>query len=316
MNTTLRPAIISGNANPALAKAIVDQLSLSCIDEIKATVNTFPDGETKVQIHDNVRGRQVFVIQPTCSPANQHLMELFIMVDALRRASAREIIAVLPYFGYARQDRKDRSRVPISGKLVANLLTTSGVDRVLAMDLHAAQIQGFFDIPVDHLYATPLFIPDIKSLNLPNLMVLAPDEGGLKRASYYRTYLNCPLGFISKNRTTDDTVEITTMVGEVAGKDVIIVDDLTESAGTIIQAAKISKERGARSVRAYVTHGVLTAKGYDRLAATDVLDELVTTDTTPVQAAPRIRVISSAKLFASAINSISQNESVSALFEA
>lgn len=305
--------IFTGNANPKLAQEICDYIGIPLG---KATVTCFPDGETFVRIDENIRGRDVYIIQPTCSPANHHLMELFIMMDAARRASASRITAVLPFFGYARQDRKDQPRVPITAKLVANLLTESGANRILAMDLHAQQIQGFFDIPVDHLYASPVFSQYLAKLRAnTDLVVYSPDVGGMKMAAAYSQILNAPLGFVAKKRTSATDVEAFNLVGDVDNKDVLLIDDMTETAGTLTAAARLLKEHGARSVRAAVTHGVLNDIGYERLK-TGMIDELITTNTTPVQ--PRglpITVLSVAEILGKAIIHTHSNESVTELFD-
>nr|WP_309387609.1 ribose-phosphate pyrophosphokinase [Cerasicoccus frondis] len=307
--------VFTGNANPKLAEEICQYLGCRLG---KAHVTTFPDGESFVRIDENIRGRDVFLVQPTCGPANHHLMELLIMIDAARRASASRITAVLPFFGYARQDRKDQPRVPITAKLVANLIAAAGASRVLTMDLHAQQIQGFFDLPVDHLYAAPVFSHYLQQLKLESdLVVYSPDVGGMKMAAAYAEMLKTPLGFVAKKRTSATDVEATSLVGDVEGKDVLLVDDMTETAGTLLAAAKLIKESGANSVRAAVSHGVLNDIGYQRLGKqAGVLDELITTNTTPIE--PRdlpITVLSVAELLGKAIMHIHSNESVTSLFE-
>lgn len=305
--------IFSGNANPKLAEEICEFIGIPLG---KATVTTFPDGETFVRIDENIRGRDIFIIQPTCQPANQQLMELLIMIDAARRASASRITAVLPFFGYARQDRKDQPRVPITAKLCANLITAAGATRVLTMDLHAQQIQGFFDIPVDHLYASPVFSDYLQKLKLESdLVVYSPDVGGMKMAAAYANILDAPLGFVAKKRTSATDVEAFNLVGDVKDKDILLVDDMTETAGTLVAAANLLKENGARSVRGAVSHGVLNEIGYNRLS-TGILDELITTNTTPIE--PRdlpITVLSVAKILGKAIKHIHSNESVTGLFD-
>ncbi len=310
-----RPAnlkIFTGNAHPLLAREICNcaHLPLGA-----AEVKSFPDGETFVRIDENVRGLDTFIIQPTCQPANQQIMELLIMVDALRRASAGRITAVMPFFGYARQDRKDQPRVPITAKLVANLLVTAGVDRIIALDLHAQQIQGFFDIPLDHLYASPIFFEYLKQLKLEkDLVIISPDVGGMKMASAYANLLGVPLGFVAKRRLSDTAVEASNLVGEVQGKDVLLVDDLTETASTLYAAAMLIRASGARSVRAAVTHGMLNHLGRARIAE-GCLDELITTNSTPVDSSGLpITVLSVAGLFAEAIQRIHAHESVTSLF--
>ena len=304
--------IFTGNANPALAKEICDHLGEPLGS---ATVNCFPDGETFVQINENIRGCDVFVVQPTCVPANDRIMELLIMIDALRRASAARITAVIPFYGYARQDRKDKPRVPITAKLVANLLTAAGANRILTVDLHAQQIQGFFDIPVDHLYASPVFYAYIKNKPwLKDATVFSPDVGGLKYASAVADMLNLPYGFVAKRRTSATTVTATSLVGDVDGKDVILVDDMTETAGTLVAAAELIKKNGARTVRAMVSHCMIQEIAYERFKK-GVIDEVITTNSVPID--PRglpITVLSIAPLLADAIRRIHGNNSVTDLF--
>jgi ribose-phosphate pyrophosphokinase len=304
--------IISGSANPLLVKGICDYIGT---DLCQTTVKRFPDGEIFVKINENIRGSDLFIINPTCPPANDNLVEMLIMIDAARRASAQRITAVLPFYGYARQDRKDQPRVPITAKLVANLLTTAGANRVLTVDLHAPQIQGFFDIPVDHLYASSVFYDYIKKLKIPDMVVISPDVGGLKMASTYADLLGVPFGFVAKRRTDATHVEAMNIVGDVAGRSVLLVDDLTESAGTLQAAAKLARDNGAREVRACVTHSVLNQTGYERLR-TGFLDELITTDTTPIdpQGLP-ITVLSVSELLAEAILRICNHQSVTSLFK-
>ncbi|MDF9826419.1 ribose-phosphate pyrophosphokinase [Ereboglobus sp. PH5-5] len=304
--------IFSGNANKPLAEAICQSIGVPLGT---AKVTTFPDGETFVKIDDNVRGQDVFIIQPTCPPTNHHLMELLIMIDAARRASAARITAVIPFYGYARQDRKDQPRVPITAKLVANLLTAAGANRVLTMDLHCQQIQGFFDIPVDHLYASPVFFDYLNKLDKSNLVVCSPDVGGLKMAAAYADILGAGLGFVAKKRRSATRVEATNIVGEVKGCDVLLADDITETAGTLVAAATMLRESGARSVRAAVSHCVLNEIAYERLR-NGPIDELITTNSVPTD--PRdlnITVLSIAGLLGNAIMRISNNESVSSLFQ-
>lgn len=311
MNNSFK--IFCGNSNPVLAQEICDYLGVPLGD---ATVNSFPDGESFVRIEENIRGMDVFIIQSTCNPANQNLMELFIMIDAAKRASASRITAVIPFYGYARQDRKDQPRVPITSKLVANLLVSAGASRILTVDLHAQQIQGFFDIPVDHLYASPVMFEHLKNIDCENLTLFSPDVGGMKMASAYANFLKVPLGFIAKRRTDAETVEAVSLVGDTEGRDILIVDDMTETAGTLCAAAELLKKNGARKVFAAVSHGVLNEKGYQRLADGH-LDELITTNTTPVlqQEGIPITVLSVSKLLGEAINRINKNESVTGLFE-
>lgn len=305
--------IFSGQSNPALAKEICDYIG---VDLGQADVINFPDGESFVRINENIRGADVFIIQSTNNPANQNLMELFIMIDAARRASAARITAVIPFYGYARQDRKDQPRVPITSKLVANLLVSSGANRVLTVDLHAQQIQGFFDIPVDHLYASPVLFEYLKDIDTKNLTLFSPDIGGMKMASAYARMLDVPLGFIAKRRTSASTVEAVSLVGETEGRDILLVDDMTETAGTLCAAAKLLKQNGAKSVMAAVSHGVLNDMGYERLANGDI-DQLITTNTTPVEqrVGVPITVLSVAALLGEGIKRIHNNTSVTSLFE-
>lgn len=306
--------IFTGNANPQLAQEICDFLQIPLG---QVTVNKFPDQESFVRIEENIRGRDVFIIQPTCRPANEHLMELFIMIDACRRASASRITAVMPFFGYARQDRKDQPRVPITAKLCANLLVSSGAQRILTMDLHAQQIQGFFDIPVDHLYGSPVFYNYLS--NHPDLkdpVIYSPDVGGMKMAAAYADLLKAPLGFVAKRRTSATDVEAFNLVGDVKERDVLLVDDMTETAGTLTAAARLLRDNGARSVRACVSHGVLNDIGYQRLSG-GILDELICTNTTPVSKhdGVNLTVLSVASLLGKAIAHIHSGESVSSLFD-
>ena len=278
-------------------------------------MTSFPDGESFVRFNENIRGADVFLIQSTSSPANHHIMELLIMIDAARRASASRITAVLPFFGYARQDRKDQPRVPITSKLVANLLVAAGANRILTMDLHAQQIQGFFDIPVDHLYASPVFFDDLEEKDTSNMTVFSPDVGGMKMANAYAELLGCPLGFVAKRRTGATTVEAMNVVGEIEGRDTLLVDDMTETAGTLVAAAKILREHGAKTVKAIVSHGVLNDIGFERLREGD-LDALLTTNTVDLE--PKdlpIRRLSVAPLLGEAIKRIHTHSSISSLFK-
>ena len=307
--------IFTGRAHPALAQSICKQLSRPLGN---AVVESFPDSETFVKIIDHIRGDDVFIIQPTSKPSNESVMELLIMIDAARRASAKRITAVLPFFGYARQDRKDQPRVPITAKLIANLLVAAGANRVLTLDLHATQIQGFFDIPCDHLYASPVIYDYLEGQSyINNLTVFSPDVGGLKRAQSYATLFDCPLGFIAKRRISAEVVEATSLVGEVEGRDILIVDDMTETAGTLTAAAKILKSKGAKSVRAAVTHAILTETAYDRLSE-HWLDELIITDSTPPNERYKeypITVLPVGHLLTEAILRIHNNMSVTSLFK-
>jgi ribose-phosphate pyrophosphokinase len=303
--------IFSGNSNRTLAEAICSHIDVPIGD---ATVTSFPDGESFVKINENIRGQDVFIIQSTCPPTNHHLVELLIMIDAARRASAQRITAVIPFYGYARQDRKDQPRVPITAKLVANLLVAAGANRVLTMDLHAGQIQGFFDIPVDHLYASTVFYEYLKNLPKENLIVVSPDVGGVKMAAAYAGMLETGVGFVAKRRRSSTTVEATNIVGDVEGTDVLIVDDITETAGTLVAAARLLREEGARSVRAAVTHSNLQKMAYERLES-GLIDELITTDSIPVDTRGLpIKVLSVAPLLGEAIVRINGNESVTSLF--
>lgn len=297
-----------------MAQHIADSLGIPLG---KALVSRFPDGETWVKILENVRGRDVFVVQPTCSPPNETLMELLIMIDALRRASAARITAVMPFYGYARQDRKDQPRVPITAKLVANILVAAGTNRLLTMDLHAQQLQGFFDIPVDHLYASPVIAKYLIDKNLTNLVVVSPDTGGLKMAHAYSEMLGAGLAIVAKQRKGPSEVEALTMVGEVQGCNCVLVDDLATTAGTLTSAARILKENGAENIYAAVSHAVLTDVGIERLK-NSAIKELVVTDTVPLLASTNgfpVTVLSVAGLLGEAILRIHDNQSVSSLFK-
>ncbi|MBE2204205.1 MAG: ribose-phosphate pyrophosphokinase [Chthoniobacterales bacterium] len=305
--------IFTGNAHPELARHICDYLNVELGD---ASVSSFPDGETYVKINDNIRGRDVFIIQPTCPPTNQNLMELLIMVDAARRASAARITAAIPFFGYARQDRKDQPRVPITAKLVANLLVAAGVNRVLTMDLHAQQLQGFFDIPVDHLHARPVMVEYLHKLAIDNLVVVSPDVGGVKMASAYAQAVGAGLAIVVKKRTSAVETEASHIIGDVEGKNVLIVDDLTETAGTLSSAARMLRKHGALDIYAGVTHAVLTDLAVERLKDSEI-KELITTDSVPVRptSEQRVKVLSVAELLGEGIRRIHDDESVSSLFE-
>ena len=305
--------IFTGNSNPALAREICEYLDVPLGE---AEVVSFPDGESFVRYEENIRGADVFIVQSTCNPANQNLMELFIMIDAARRASANRITAVIPFYGYARQDRKDRPRVPITSKLVANLLVSAGANRVLTVDLHAQQIQGFFDIPVDHLYASPVLFNYLKTIDTANLSLFSPDVGGMKMASAYAGMLDVPLGFIAKRRISAEVVEATSLVGETEGRDILLVDDMTETAGTLCAAAELLKKNGARKVIAAVSHGVLNDRGYERIADGPI-DQMITTNTTPVRNDDKlpITILSVAALLGEGIRRIHQNTSVTGLFQ-
>jgi ribose-phosphate pyrophosphokinase len=308
--------LVAGNSNPALANAIAAHLQLPLT---KASVRRFADMEIFVEIQENVRGSDVFVLQSTSYPANDHLMELLIIIDALRRASARRITAVLPYFGYARQDRKVGSRSPISAKLVANLITRAGADRVLTMDLHAGQIQGFFDIPTDNLYAAPMMVRHIKErFDLANVMVVSPDVGGVARARGLAKRINAPLAIVDKRRERAGESEVMNIIGEVTGHTCILVDDIVDSGGTLVNAADALLANGAKDVYAYITHGVLSGGAVARITASK-LKELVITDsiqpTEAVRVSPNVRPLSIATLMAEAIKRISEETSVSSLFD-
>lgn len=308
--------IIAGNSNPPLATSIADYLGLTLT---KASVKKFADSEIFVQIDENVRGEDMFLIQSTSYPTNDNIMELLICLDALKRASARRITAVIPYFGYARQDRKPAPRTPISAKLVANIITSAGADRVLTLDLHAGQIQGFFDIPLDNLYAAPVFIADIRK-NYPaeNLVIVSPDVGGVVRARAIAKSLEADLAIVDKRREKAGTSEVMNIIGEVAGRDCVLVDDIVDSAGTLCNAAKALLEKGASSVSAYATHAVLSGSAVERVTSSS-LKELVITDsiieTDIVKNAHNIRVTSIAPLMAEAVRRISEESSVSSLFD-
>jgi ribose-phosphate pyrophosphokinase len=305
--------IFSGNANRPLAQRIADYVGVRLGS---AVVTAFPDQETWVKIDDNIRGRDVYIVQPTSPPANEHLMELLIMIDAARRASASRITAVIPFFGYARQDRRDQPRVPITAKLVANLLVAAGADRIITMDLHAQQIQGFFDIPVDHLYAAPAFYRYFKQKNIADLVCVSPDIGGVKMVNAYANMFHAPLAIVAKKRKSASEVEVLNCVGDVKGKNVLMVDDLTESAGTLTRAAEILRAKGAKKIFAAVSHAILGPKGIERLRKSK-LDELVTTDSVRREKINGLKLteLSVAPLLGEAILRIHKSESVSSLFD-
>jgi len=307
--------VFSGNANPRLGAEVAKRLNIALG---RAKVGRFSDGEVSVEIEEHVRGKDVFVLQSTCAPANDNLMELLVMVDALKRASAGRITAAIPYFGYARQDRRPRSsRVPIAAKLVAGMLTAAGVDRVLTMDLHAEQIQGFFDVPVDNIYALPILLGDIWKQNHSNLMVVSPDVGGVVRARSLAKRLECDLAIIDKRRPKANVSEVMNIIGDVEGRTCVLVDDIVDTAGTLCKAASALKEHGAARVLAYCTHPVLSGAAAERVANSD-LDELIVADTIPLrpdaEACPRIRQLSVADLLGETIRRICNEESVSSLF--
>ena len=307
--------VFSGRANEGLSQEVCHYLKIPLGDIL---ISNFSDGEILVQINENVRGQDAFVIQPSCFPGNENLMELLIIIDALKRASAKRITAVIPYYGYARQDRKVQPRVPITAKLVARLITASGADRVLAMELHAGQIQGFFDIPVDHLYARPVLVDYFRSLKLKNLVVISPDAGGVERARTYAKKLNVSLSIIDKRRDQPNVSEVMHVIGDVKGKDTLIVDDLIDTAGTLTQAANALLKHGARSVRACATHPVLSGPAVQRIEKSD-LTEVVVTNTIALREeakkCEKIRLLSVAHLFGEAINSIHNETSISSLFD-
>ncbi|MEC8929207.1 MAG: ribose-phosphate pyrophosphokinase [Verrucomicrobiota bacterium] len=305
--------IFAGRSNTDLAEAICKSIGVKLG---KCSLRDFPNGETFVKVEENVRGEDVFVVQSTAPPVNHNLMELFIMVDALRRASASRITAVLPFYGYARQDRKDQPRVPISAKLVANLLVAAGCNRVLTMDLHAQQIQGFFDIPVDHLFAAPVMYDYLKNKDLGDLVVVSPDVGGIKMAHGYSQMLHAGLAIVAKRRMSDTEVETVSVIGNVNGKTVLLVDDLTETAGTLVTAAKLLRRRRAKRILACVSHAVLSDQGVKRLRKSNI-DELITTDSVqrPVFKGVKVTTLSVASLLGEAIQRIHTNSSVTSLFE-
>jgi len=308
--------IFTGNANPDMAADIAKNLGISLGS---ATVGRFSDGEVTVEINQNVRARDVFVVQSTCAPTNENLMELLIMVDALKRASAERITAVIPYFGYARQDRRPRStRVPITAKVVANMLQTAGVSRLLTMDLHADQIQGFFDIPVDIIYASPVLLGDLQLKNYDDLIVVSPDVGGVVRARAIAKQLDCDLAIIDKRRPRANVSEVMHVIGEIENRNCVIMDDMIDTAGTLLKAAEVLKQRGAKKVYAYCTHPIFSGPALQRIERGDALDEVVVTDTIPLSreaaACPKIRQLSVAPLIAETILRISKGESVMSLF--
>ena len=309
-----RLKIFTGNANPALAREIGEALGLELS---RAMLKQFSDGEIYLQIQENVRGADVFVIQPTCKPVDRSLMELLLMIQALRLSSAERITAVLPYYGYARQDRKDKPRVPISAKLVAGLLETAGADRVLTLDLHAAQIQGFFNVPVDHLFATPVMIEYFKSRGTPDMTVVSPDAGGVERARAFAKRLNSPLAIIDKRREEANVAEVMNVVGDVKGRHCLLVDDLVDTAGTLVKGAEALLEKGAAGVSACATHAVLSGPAVSRIEASQ-LKEVVFTNSIPLskeaKKSNKIKSLSIAKLLAEAIRSIHEETSVSVLF--
>jgi len=308
-------AIFTGNANPQLAEDICKYLKVPLGN---ALVDKFSEGEIRVKINENVRGKDVFIIQPTCPPSNDTLVELLIMIDALKRASGRRITAVIPYFGYARQDRKDQPRVPITAKLVANLLTVSGADRILTMDLHAGQIQGFFDIPMDHLLAVNVFIDYFNKLNIKDLVVVSPDVGGIKMARAYAKRFSADLAIVDKRRVSPEKTEAIHILGDVAGKNAIIVDDLIATGSSLIEAAEALKKANAKLIWAAVSHGVLSGNAVSNIDKCAALKGLLITDSIPLsdhKKHPKIKVLSVADILGEAIKRIHNEESVSSLFD-
>ena len=308
--------LFTGNANASLAAEIAEQLGIPLG---AAHVGRFSDGEVTVEIQQNVRARDVFVVQSTCAPTNENLMELLIMVDALKRASAERISAVIPYFGYARQDRRPRSaRVPITAKVVANMLQAVGVSRVLTMDLHADQIQGFFDIPVDNIYASPVLLGDLRQQNYTDLMVVSPDVGGVVRARALAKQLGCDMAIIDKRRPKANVSEVMHVIGDIDGRNCVIMDDMIDTAGTLVKAAEVLKERGAKKVYAYCTHPIFSGPAIERIAQGDALDEVVITNTIPLSEnaknCKKIRQLSVGPLIAETIQRIANGESVMSLF--
>ena len=309
-------AVFAGNANPALALEITRHLRVPLG---RAHVGRFSDGEVSAELMENVRGRDVFIVQPTCPPANDNLMELLLMTDACKRASAKRITAVIPYFGYARQDRRPRSsRVPITAKVVANMLQTVGVARVLTMDLHADQIQGFFDIPVDNIYASPVLLGDLRQKQYEDLIVVSPDVGGVVRARALAKQLNCDLAIIDKRRPRANVSEVMHVIGEIEGRNCVVMDDMIDTAGTLVKAAEVLKERGAKKVYAYCTHPIFSGPAIERIAQGNALDEVVVTNTIPLSkagdACRKIRQLTVAPLIAETIQRIAKGDSVMSLF--
>jgi ribose-phosphate pyrophosphokinase len=307
--------VFTGNANPKLAEAVAQHLNINLG---RATVGRFSDGEVMVELLENVRGKDVFVLQSTCVPTNDNLMEVMVMVDALKRASAGRITAAIPYFGYARQDRRPRSaRVAITAKVVADMLSSAGVDRVLTMDLHSDQIQGFFDVPVDNIYASPILLDDVRKCSYPNLIVVSPDVGGVVRARALAKELDADLAIIDKRRPKPNVAKVMNIIGDVVGRTCLIMDDMVDTANTLCEAANALKEKGASRVLAYCTHPVLSGPAIERIE-NSALDELVVTDTIPLNEAARnckrIRQLSTAELLAETIRRINNEESVSSLF--
>jgi len=304
--------IFSGTANPELSEEIAKYLEMPLS---KASINRFSDGEINIQIAESVRGKDVFIVQPTCAPANGNLMELLIMTDALKRSSAKSITAIVPYFGYARQDRKAAPRVPITAKLVANMIETAGISRMVTVDLHASQIQGFFDIPVDNLYGAILFLDYIKSKNFENPVIASPDIGGVARARYFAKKLGLDMVIVDKRREQANQSEVMNVIGDVEGKDIVLIDDMIDTAGTMVQGAKALKDLGANSVMACCTHPVLSGPALDRIQ-NGALDELVVANTIPMtKSCKKIKMLSTAVMLGEVIRRVHNNESVNSLFE-
>ncbi|MBF0253019.1 MAG: ribose-phosphate pyrophosphokinase [Candidatus Omnitrophica bacterium] len=306
--------ILSGTGHPALTENICKHLKIKAC---KAEIGRFNDGEIKFRIEENIRGKDIFIVQPTCNPANDSLMEILIMIDAFKRASARRITAVLPYFGYARQDRKDQSRVPITAKLIANLLDRAGADRVLTIDLHAGQLQGFFDIPLDHLYAVNVFVDYFKKKEIKDIVIVSPDVGGTKMARAYAKRFDAGLAIVDKRRVSDVKAEVMHIMGDVKGKNVVMVDDIVATAGSLVEAAAALKKNGAKDIYAAITHPVLCGPAFERLAASHI-KELVVTDTIPLPEGKKVKGIkqlSVAPLLAEAIKRIHDEKSLNNLFE-
>ena len=303
--------IFSGGASEYLAKKIAENYGIPLG---KVVLSKFCDGEFQPSFEETIRGHDVFIVQSTFPPS-ENIMELLLLIDAAKRASANQVIALIPYFGFARQDRKDKPRVPIGAKLIANLLMAAGVSRIITMDLHADQIQGFFDVPVDHLYASSIFVPYIQNLDLPNLVMASPDTGGTRRAAAYAKFLNCDLVICYKQRSKANQVDRMTLIGDVKGKDVVLVDDIIDTAGSITKAAKMIMENGANSVRAAVTHPVFSAKAHE-LIADSMFDEVIVTDTIPLaQPNPKVTVLSTCKIFSDVVQKVHTHESISTHFE-
>ncbi len=304
--------VFSGTANPEFSKKVAKYLSLPLSE---ASIKRFSDGEISIQVSESVRGKDVFIVQSTCAPANVNLMELLILTDALKRSSADNITAIVPYFGYARQDRKAAPRVPITAKLVANMMQTAGIDRVVTIDLHAGQIQGFFDIPVDNLYGNIIFLDYVKNKNFKNPVIASPDIGGVARARSFAKKMGVDIVIVDKRREKANESEVMNIIGDVNGKDVILVDDMIDTAGTIVKAADVLKSKGATSVMACCTHAVLSGPAYDRIENSKSLDELVVSDTIPLQRElDSIKVLTVAPVFAEVIRRVYHNESVNGLF--